>query len=481
MSFHTRHTKIIATLGPASHSPEMITKLALAGVNAFRLNFSHGTQETHAQSIASIRAVEKECGLPLGIIADLQGPKYRVGTFEQPVVLHPGASFSLDLDDTPGSHTRVMFPHHDVYDHVQPHEMILIDDGKIRLQIEAVSPRHIQTRVIVGGEVSSHKGVNLPDTHLKTTALTEKDHHDLTFALAHDVEYIALSFVQTAADVMALRHITGPKTFILSKIEKPEALKNIEAIIAASDGILVARGDLGVEMLPEDVPGAQRKLVRVCRQHGKPVIIATQMMESMIHAPLPTRAEASDVANAVLEEADAVMLSGETAAGEYPEETVLFMDRILRRAEAEHYVHPGSHHPREEMALPLTIAQATTRAATWMVDAIHSKVIVTLSYAGKITLRAAQQRPHAEIFAVTATEKLARQLGIVWGVTATHSLPPQHYPEMVGKACDILLAKGWVIKGDPIVMTTGTPFKINGSTNILRVVYAGHPESYGTV
>src|SRR5213595_3343078 len=334
-----RHAKIVATLGPASASTEMIRLLFLAGVDVFRLNFSHGTHEQHRERLAQIRAVEQEVERPIGVLADIQGPKLRVGTFAAgPVMLKVGSSFRLDLIDEPGDVMRAYLPHPEIFAALKPGANLLLDDGKLRLQVKKSGRDFAETEVVVGGALSERKGVNVPDVVLPLSALTQKDRRDLEFALDLGVEWLALSFVQRPQDLDEARALTRGRAGIMTKLEKPSAVEALDAIVEKSDAVMVARGDLGVELPAEKVPAIQRRAVRACRRQGKPVIVATQMLESMISSPVPTRAEASDVATAIYHGADAVMLSAESASGKFPVEAVSIMDRILVEVDADpHY------------------------------------------------------------------------------------------------------------------------------------------------
>jgi pyruvate kinase len=463
-----RRTKIIATLGPASSSPEVLARLFAAGADVFRLNFSHGTHDDHAARIAMIRDLEQQYDHPIGILADVQGPKLRVGRFGGGrVQLQTGQTFTLDLNPTPGDARRVNLPHPEIIAAAAIGTTLLLDDGKLRLRIERVRDDHLQTIVTVGGPLSDRKGVNVPDTVLPIPALTPKDREDLAFALEHGVEYIGLSFVQRAEDVAEAKEIAAGRAWIMSKLEKPQALENLDAILALSDAVMVARGDLGVELPPEEVPLAQKRIVRAARQLGKPVVVATQMLESMISAPAPTRAEASDVATAVFDGADAVMLSAETAAGQYPFEAVNIMDRIVARVEQD----PGwraiveASRPAPEHS----VADALCAAARQIAHTIGATAICALTASGSTALRAARERPEAPIIGLTTGEDTARRLAVVWGVHPKVTPQTHSMTETVVKATRIAMQEGFANRGQDIVVIAGIPFGVAGTTNALRV------------
>src|ERR1700677_1975420 len=387
-----RRTKIIATLGPASATPEILTRLFQAGADVFRLNFSHGTHEDHAARFAMIRELEDKLDRPIGILADVQGPKLRVGRFSGGRAhLQTGRPFRLDLNATPGDTNRVNLPHAEIIEAASIGMTLLIDDGKLLLGGVHKRPDALETEVVVGGPISDHKGVNVPDVVLPIPALTEKDRDDLEFAVTHGANYIGLSFVQRAQDVAEAKELIRDRAWTMVKLEKPQALDNLDAILALTDAVMVARGDLGVELPPEEVPLAQKRIVRLARQLGKPVVVATQMLESMITAPAPTRAEASDVATAVFDGADAVMLSGETAAGQYPYEAVNMMDRIVARVEQDagwRAMIDSSRTPPENNA-----ADAICAASAQVSHTIGAKAIVAFTASGSTVLRVARDRP----------------------------------------------------------------------------------------
>jgi len=395
-----RQAKIVATLGPSSSSRGTIRALFDAGVDVFRLNFSHGTHDDHRQRIAHIRDVEREIGRPIGVVADLQGPKLRVGTFAAgPVTLKAGASFRLDLGSRPGDETRAPLPHPEIFAALEPGASLLLDDGRIRLRVQHCGADFADTEVVVGGVLSERKGVNVPDIVVPLSALTPKDRTDLTFALDLGVDWIALSFVQRPEDLDEARALVDGRAGILTKLEKPSAVGALDTIVAKSDAVMVARGDLGVEMPAERVPGIQRRIIRACRLAGKPVIVATQMLESMIASPVPTRAEASDVAGAIYQGADAVMLSAESATGRYPVEAVQMMDRIIAEVESD----PYQRQLLESLRTPAepTGADAICAAIDTIVGMLPIAAIVTYTTSGSTSIRAARERPAAPIVSMT--------------------------------------------------------------------------------
>ena len=463
-----RRTKIVATLGPASSTPEVLARLFRAGADVFRLNFSHGTHEDHAARIAMIRDLELRFDRPIGILADVQGPKLRVGQFAGGrVQLQTGQAFRLDLNPTPGNVQRVQLPHPEIIAAAKIGTTLLLDDGKLRLRVTHQRPDHLETEVAVGGPLSDRKGVNVPDIMLPIPALTKKDRIDLAFALEHGVDYVGLSFVQRAEDVAEAREIVAGRAWIMTKVEKPQALENLDAIVALSDAVMVARGDLGVELPPEEVPLAQKRIVRLARQLGKPVVVATQMLESMITAPAPTRAEASDVATAVFDGTDAVMLSAETAAGQYPYEAVNIMDRIIARVEEDsgwrtiiEASRPAPEH---------STADAIAAAARQVAHTIDAAVICAFTASGSTALRAARERPEAPILGLTTSMSTARRMAVTWGVHAVVAPEVHSMTETVAKALRAAAQEGFAAAGDSIVVIAGVPFGQPGTTNALRV------------
>ena len=463
-----RRTKIVATLGPASASPEMLARLFQGGADVFRLNFSHGNHETHAASIAMIRDLEKRMGRPIGILADVQGPKLRVGRFGGGrVQLRAGQAFRLDMSPVPGDSRRVQLPHPEILTAASIGTTLLLDDGKLRLRVTKKRDDHLETEVVTGGPLSDRKGVNVPDIVLPIPALTEKDRIDMEFALEHGVEYIGLSFVQRAEDVAEARAIAQGRAWIMVKLEKPQALDNLDAILGLSDCVMVARGDLGVELPPEEVPLAQKRIVRAARHLGKPVVVATQMLESMIQAPSPTRAEASDVATAVFDGADAVMLSAETAAGQYPYESVNMMDRIIARVEQDPLWRQISDTSRD--APERSSAGAIAAAARQVAETIDAKAIAAFTLGGSTALRVARERPECPILGVTGQLETARRLAVVWGVHAVQTSETHSMTETVDRATRLARQEGLAAAGDEIIVAAGIPFNQTGTTNALRV------------
>jgi len=463
-----RKTKVIATLGPASSSQKVIEALYKAGVDTFRLNMSHGDQDSKRGIIGNIRSIEEKVGRPVAILVDLQGPKLRIGKFEDgKVKLKRGEKFNLDLKDAPGNITRVGFPHGDIYSAIKKGHAILLDDGKIRLKVEKATRSAITCKVMVGGKLSHHKGVNLPDSVIPVRSLTPKDKRDLQFALEMGVEWIALSFVQRARDVADAKKLIGGRAGVMAKIEKPAALKELDEILALADAVMVARGDLGVELHVEEVPIIQKNIVRKARSVGKPVVVATQMLESMITAPVPTRAEVSDVANAILDGADAIMLSAESAVGEFPVEAARVMDKIAAQVESD----PGYRRMlrEEELAGPPNTDDAITAAARQVTRTLRAAAIVTFTTSGSTALRAARERPMAPILTLTPNLQVARKLCLVWGLHTVKTRDVTSFEEMIGKAKRIAVRQGLAKAGDKIVITAGVPFGVPGSTNVLHI------------
>lgn len=463
-----RRTRIVATLGPASCAPEMILTLARAGVDVFRLNFSHGSHDGHAEAFANVRAAEKAIDRPLGILADLQGPKLRLGLFaDGGVSVVPGQAFRLDMDPKPGDATRVSMPHPEIFAAMKPGADLLIDDGKVRLAIKACGRDYCEAEVVSGARLSDRKGVTLKGALLAMPALTEKDRKDLAFALRLGVDWIALSFVQRPEDVAELRRLVEGRAAVLAKIEKRSALEQLEPILDLCDGLMVARGDLGVEMDPEDVPVAQKAILRAARRRGIPVIVATQMLESMISAPAPTRAEASDVATAVYEGADAVMLSAETASGAYPVEAVEIMNRIAARIERDPFYRRTMN---AEAPVPeANTSDAITAAANQVARTIGAAAITTFTSSGSTTLRASRERPAMPILCLTAIPATARRLMLSYGVRSIVTPDIHSFGQMVEVAARMARSTGIARVGDRLVVTAGVPFGTPGNTNTLRI------------
>jgi pyruvate kinase len=473
-----RSSKIVATLGPSSETSEMIESLFLAGVDVFRLNFSHGSHEDHHRRFKDIRALEKKYHYPIGVMMDLQGPKIRIGRFKEgQIKLEEGQNFTFFLEDREGDLSGVTLPHPEVFRSLKPGSHLLLNDGRLRLETMRIDSKEIQTKVLIGGTLSDHKGVNLPDVRLDAPVLTQKDQEDLSFGLSLGVEMVALSFVQTPDDVRFVRDFVGDVPVkIISKIEKPLALEHLEEITQLSDGLLVARGDLGVEMALEDVPMAQKRILNCGNALGRPVAVATQMLESMVSSPTPTRAEAGDVSTAVFERADAVMLSAESAAGQYPLEAVKMMDRIIQRTEQD------ALYRREiqtsKPSVRSTVSDAITTAACQAVESLNGAAIVTLTASGSTARRASRERPLSPIIAFTPSFSVARQLTFCWGVTAIVCRNLDDFFDMAERASATVLEEGWAKQGDLLVVTAGVPFQTEGSTNILRIIEVGEPSSY---
>ncbi|WP_339864454.1 pyruvate kinase [Paremcibacter congregatus] len=463
-----RCTRIIATLGPSSSDAETIKKLSDAGADVFRLNMSHGKHSDIGKIHAAIRQVEVETGRAIGILADLQGPKLRLGVFDgDKTELTNGQTFILDMDQTPGDSSRVCLPHPEIYQAVEKGTDLLLDDGKIRLKITAVEGTKITTKVSVGGPISNRKGVNVPSAILPLAALTKKDKEDLDFVLGLGVDWVGLSFVQRPEDVVEAREIIGDQAAVLSKLEKPSALYALDEIIDLSDAVMVARGDMGVELPMEEVPAKQKKIIRHARRAGKPVVVATQMLESMISSPVPTRAEVSDVANAIFDGTDAIMLSAESAAGAYPVEAVSYMARIARTIEKEPSYRRALD--KEETRLEPTSADALSAAAKQVAQTLNATAIVTYTTSGSTALRASRERPKTSLLVLTPNQTTARRLSLVWGLNCVHTKDATDFQDMIDKACHICVKYNFARKNDHIVITAGMPFGTPGKTNVLRI------------
>ena len=463
-----RNTKIIATLGPSSSSPLKIHSLFQAGADIFRLNFSHGSHDDHRKRVFHIRQYEKRLGRPIAILGDLQGPKIRIGIFKKTnVILKNNQKFVLDLNPKEGDQNRVFLPHKEIFKSVKKNNKILIDDGKIILNIDKVLSDQIITEVLVGGKISNKKGVNIPETFVKMSSLTDKDIRDLKFCLDLSLDYIALSFVQKAKDINDLKKYVGNQTGIMAKFEKPMAIKNMNEILQHCDAAMVARGDLGVEMPPEEVPIIQKKIVQSCRDFGIPVVVATQMLDSMVESPSPTRAEASDVATAVFDSADCLMLSAETASGKFPVESVKIMDRIIRGVENDNSYRQILE--SKQIKLEETTSDAISSAASQVVKTVLAKAIFTYTRSGATAKRAARERPTVPIIGLSPERITARQLALIWGVHTIHALEPKSFSGMIDNACELAKKEGIVKKGDYVVITAGAPIGVSGSTNNLRI------------
>jgi pyruvate kinase len=465
-----RKVKILATIGPASRSPEMLERLVRAGADAFRLNMSHGAHADHEAAIIAIRALEKQYARPIAILADLQGPKLRVGTFKdgQAVIRHSG-HFVLDRDETPGDHNRVCLPHPELFGIMTRGQRLLINDGKIRLKVLEADDSRILCSAEVGGVISDRKGVNVPDAEVPIPALTEKDRRDLAFATEHGADWIALSFVQRPEDIAEARKLIGTHgTAICAKIEKPKAVDRLDSIIELADGIMVARGDLGVELEPYEVPPLQKKIVSMARRAGKPVIVATQMLESMIESPSPTRAEVSDVANAVYDGADAVMLSAESAAGAWPEESVAMMDRIAVQVENDE----GYKERVRFLDTPpdATTSDALAHACMTIADTVPISAITVFTSSGSTARRVARERPATPVLVLTPSIRTARRVALLWGAHAVATKDIGSFEEMIGKGKRMALRHGFSEAGAKLIVLAGVPFGTPGATNLLHVV-----------
>jgi pyruvate kinase len=464
-----RKVKILATIGPASRSPEMLSRLFRAGADAFRLNMSHGSHEDHAEAIKAIRALEKEFTRPIAILADLQGPKLRVGSFAggEAAIRH-GSHFTLDRDETPGDENRVCLPHPELFGILERGQRLLINDGKIRLVVREADDDRIRCSAEVGGVISDRKGVNVPDAEVPIPALTEKDRKDLAFAMDHGADWIALSFVQRPEDIAEARKLMGREGALCAKIEKPQAVRRLPEIIELSDGIMVARGDLGVELEPFEVPPLQKRIVNESRIAGKPVIVATQMLESMIESPMPTRAEVSDVANAVYDGADAVMLSAESAAGDWPEESVAMMDRIASQVERDEGY---KERVRFLETLPdETTSDALAHSCMTIADTVPISAITVFTSSGATARRVARERPATPMLVLTPSIRTARRLGLLWGAHAVATKDIGSFEEMIGKGRRMALRHGFGKAGSKLIALAGVPFGTPGATNLLHIV-----------
>ena len=468
----SRKVKILATLGPASSSVEMIQKLFEAGADVFRINMSHTDHPLMRELVARIRAVETKVGRPIGILADLQGPKLRVGIFaNSKEELTPGQIFTLDDNPEPGDATRVHLPHPEILTSVKPGDRLLIDDGRLALVAEKADGKSIVCKVVSGTMISNKKGVSLPDTDLPVGALTDKDRSDLDAVLATGVDWVALSFIQRPEDLAEVRKIARGRAALMSKIEKPQAVARLSEIIELSAALMVARGDLGVEMPLEAVPGIQKQITRAARRAGKPVVVATQMLESMISAPVPTRAEVSDVSIAVFEGADAIMLSAESAAGQYPIESVAMMNKIAEKVEQDP-LYPGIINAQRSEP-EATGADAISAAARQIGETLKLSAIVTYTSSGTTGLRAARERPQLPIISLSPVLATARRLSLVWGQHCVVTPDANDLDDMVDRACRIAFDEGFGKPGDRIIITAGVPLGTPGATNMLRIAYIG--------
>jgi pyruvate kinase len=467
-----RRAKIVATLGPASSDQATIARLFAAGADVFRINMSHTSHDAMRKLHAAIRAVEKDVGRPIGILADLQGPKLRVGTFQSDfVMLKNGATFVLDDDKAPGDENRVYLPHPEILAALEPGHTLLLDDGKVKLRAVETSAKRAVTRVEVGGKLSARKGVSLPDTTIGFSALTEKDRSDLEACLETGVDWIALSFIQRPEDMAEAKKITRGRAAVMAKIEKPQAVIRLAEIMDFTDALMVARGDLGVEMPLEKVPGIQKQITRMARRAGKPVVVATQMLESMITNPVPTRAEVSDVATAIFEGADAVMLSAESAAGQFPVEAVAMMNRIAEEVETDVTYRSIIQAQRSEPEA--TGADAIADAARQIAETLDLPATVCWTSSGSTAFRVARERPKSPIVAISPNESTGRKLSLVWGVHCVVAEDARDQDDMVDRACRMAFRDGFAKAGQRIIVVAGVPLGTPGATNMVRIAFVG--------
>ena len=467
-----RRAKIIATLGPASSNAEMIGKLFAAGADVFRINMSHTSQDRMRELVTMIRGVEKETGRPIGILVDLQGPKLRLGTFiGGSAMVKNGDSFVLDSDPATGDAKRAFLPHPEIFAGVETGHTLLIDDGKVRLTVTQAEPKRITTRVAVGGKLSDRKGVSLPDSTIPFSALTTKDISDLEAALETGIDWVALSFIQRPEDIAEAKKITRGRAAIMAKIEKPQAVHRLAEILELTDALMVARGDLGVEMPLEKVPGVQKQMTRSGRTAGKPVVVATQMLESMITSPVPTRAEVSDVATAIFEGADAVMLSAESAAGQFPVEAVATMNRIAEEVEGDPLYRNILNAQRAEPEA--TGADAIADAARHIADTLDLAAVICWTSSGSTAMRMARERPKPPVVALSPNISTGRRLSVVWGVHCVVTEDAHDQDDMVDRACRIAFKEGFAKSGQRVIVVAGVPLGTPGATNMLRIAYVG--------
>jgi pyruvate kinase len=467
-----RRAKIVATLGPASSSSTMIARLFAAGADVFRINMSHTSQDRMRELVAMIRGVERDTARPIGILVDLQGPKLRLGTFAGgSVTVKRGDTFVLDSDPAAGDGTRAYLPHAEIFAAVEPGHTLLIDDGKVRLTVTQAEPKRMSTRVVVGGKLSDRKGVSLPDSTIPFSALAEKDRSDLEAALEAGIDWVALSFIQRPEDIAEAKKLTRGRAMLMAKIEKPQAVHRLSEIMDLADALMVARGDLGVEMPLEKVPGVQKQMTRAGRSAGKPVVVATQMLESMITSPVPTRAEVSDVATAIFEGADAVMLSAESAAGQYPVEAVATMNRIAEEIESDPLFRNILDAQRAEPEA--TGADAIADAARHIADTLDLAAVVCWTSSGSTGLRMARERPRPPIVALSPNIATGRRLSVVWGVHCVITEDAHDQDDMVDRACRIAFREGFAKTGQRVIVVAGVPLGTPGATNMLRIAYVG--------
>lgn len=467
-----RRTKILATLGPASSDPAMIAKLFDAGADVFRINMSHTTPDRMRTMVTAIRGIEEQRGRPIGILADLQGPKLRIGEFKTPsVTLDKGETFVLDSDPSPGDAKRVCLPHPEILQALEPGHALLLDDGKIRLTTVEVSRGKAVTHVEVGGKLSARKGVSLPDTTIGFSAMTPKDRSDLEAALDAGADWIALSFIQRPEDIAEAKKVTRGRAAVMAKIEKPQAMTRLNEILDVADAIMVARGDLGVELPVEKVPGAQKQMTRAARRAGKPVVVATQMLESMISSPVPTRAEVSDVATAIFEGADAVMLSAESASGQFPVEAVTTMNRIAEEIERDPTYRSiiDAQRPEPES----TGADAIAAAARQIAETVDLAAVVCWTSSGSTALRVARERPSPLTVAISPKVSTGRKLAVVWGVHCVVAEDARDQDDMVDRACRTAFREGFAKAGQRVIIVAGIPLGTPGATNMLRIAFVG--------
>ena len=467
MALSSTATRILATLGPSSSDEDTIRALVDAGANAFRMNFSHGDQKDHAARYQIIRKIAEETGQPLSVLADLQGPKLRIGEVEAGVVLKKGEPFVFQLDPVMGSQEGACLPHKEIFDEILPGHRMLVNDGKLQFNVTGVDKGKIITEVMVGGALTDRKGVNVPDVELKISPLTEKDKSDLEFALDLGVDWVALSFVQRVSDLIEARSLIRDRAAIMAKIEKPNALKIVEDLIVAADGVMIARGDLGVELPPEQVPGAQKDITRICRRVGKPVVVATQMLESMIENPMPTRAEASDVATAVMDGVDCVMLSAETASGSYPVEAVSIMHRILEETESR----DGYFENLAYTAIDgHTTYHAVAESATQLAQHIDAAAVVAFSTSGATAVRLSRERPPLPIVMMTPNQSARHRMNILWGINSILTESYDSFDQALDAISSLMLENNMGNLGDQVIVVAGTPFGVVGTTNTIRVL-----------
>jgi len=467
-----RRAKIVATLGPASSDAAMIARLFKAGADVFRINMSHTSQDRMRELVAMIRGIEKETDRPIGILVDLQGPKLRLGTFaDGSVMVKNGDTFVLDSDQAAGDATRAFLPHPEIFAGVEKGHTLLIDDGKVRLTVMQAEPKRMTMRVEVGGRLSDRKGVSLPDSTIPFSALAEKDRSDLEAALSAGIDWVALSFIQRPEDIAEAKKITRGRAAVMAKIEKPQAVHRLAEIMDLADALMVARGDLGVEMPLEKVPGVQKQMTRAGRNAGKPVVVATQMLESMINSPVPTRAEVSDVATAIFEGADAVMLSAESAAGKYPVEAVATMNRIAEEIENDPLYRGILDAQRAEPEA--TGADAIADAARHIADTLDLAAVVCWTSSGSTGLRVARERPRPPIVALSPNIATGRRLAVVWGVHCVITDDAHDQDDMVDRACRIAFKEGFAKAGQRVIVVAGVPLGTPGATNMLRIAYVG--------